>query len=281
LNAALPSSSRSGERLLEDALRHSEDSAPAVRADALETAGWVAIGRDDMDCTREHLEHALALYRELGDDRSAARCRLHLATAASNTHEFDRADQLLDDAAKAVQLLSDTRIEAWLAFTRGLVALERRDLQPARRRFREGLRLYERTDFARGVTLSLANLGEVAFAEGDVSEAQSLLQEALARFSADADHSGTVAMMVVAAASAGREGRHHDAAALLGAAESFSEATGARIVRSHGDHVATLVASAEEAIGPPAFRQAHRRGRRMRIDDAVVLALGRRVVGAA
>jgi DNA-binding SARP family transcriptional activator len=270
-----------GERLLADALGKARDAAPTVRAEALETLGWVLIGRSDLAQARERLEAALALYDELGDVRGATRCRLHLATAAFGAGALEDSDSFLDEAAKAVETFADPQFDAWLAFERGLLALERRQLPAARQNFLDALKLYERTDFQRGTSICLCNLGEVALAAGDVAEAEPILQKALARFYADADHSGTVAAVIALAACAEEEGRHERAATLLGAAESFGEAIGARIPRTpHYDLIGALVPAGEQAIGALAFRRARERGRRMTIDDAVALALHRRVAEA-
>src|SRR5262249_8199810 len=157
-----------------DALSKSRDAGPAVRAEALETLGWVSIGRGDLAQAREQLEAALALYRELGDLRGATRCRLHLATAAFGAGALEDSGSFLDEAAKAVETFADPQFEAWLAFERGLLALERRQLPLARDYFLDALRLYERTDFQRGTPVCLCNLGEVALAAGDATEAEPL-----------------------------------------------------------------------------------------------------------
>jgi tetratricopeptide (TPR) repeat protein len=133
----------------------------------------------------------------------------------------------------------------------------------------------------RDVAVCLCNLGEVALAGGDAAEAEPLVQKALARFYADADHAGTVSALVVLAACAGQQGRNEQAATLLGAAETFSEVTGAAIPRTPNyDLIGGLVPPAEEAIGSLEFRRARERGRRITIDSAVTLALHRRAAEA-
>jgi DNA-binding SARP family transcriptional activator len=273
-----------GERLLADALSRAPDAAPAVRANALYASASVSVGRGDLAKVREKVEAALALYLELGDARGAARCRLMLAIAMFGTGALEQSESLLEEAAESIEILDEPDAGANLAFHRGLLALERRQLPVARQNFVEAMRRWEQADGPGGprdVAVCLCNLGEVALAAGDAAEAETLVQKALARFYADADHSGTVSAMVVLAACAGQQGRHQRAATLLGAAETFSEATGAGIPRTPNyDLPAAVVAAAEQAIGLLQFRRARERGRRMTIDNAVTLALHRRVAEA-
>jgi DNA-binding SARP family transcriptional activator len=250
-----------GERVLEDALAVADGVAPDVLARALETAGWIALGRGNLVRAGGYYERALALHDDLGDATGDARCRLQLATAALADAAFDAAEGLITAATERIDEVAAPKLRAWLSFTQGLLALERADLATARPRFHDALQRYAGLEFPRGIPLCLVNLAEISLASGDALEAGSFARRALAAFAADGDRGGTYAAALVLSGAADARGRHPEAAALLGAVEAFAAGAGIQPVGTQRHLVAAVVARGEDALGRVAFARARRLGR--------------------
>lgn len=220
---------REGAHVLSDALRAAPGAPPPLRAEALDALAWVFLGRCEWERARACGEEALSLWRELGDVAGAADAHLSLATEASNGSDTIRAEAHASAASMLVQEIAHPRLEAWVVFTAGLLALERCASDRAEPLFCRAAALYEQTSFARGAMLCAENRAEAVLERGDVDAADRLNRASLRGFHRGRDHSGLVAALSVRSLVAARGERYAAAAAAGGAAEALSDASGAAI----------------------------------------------------
>ena len=96
-------------RLLARGLDHAAGLPPDVRARALWTAAHEAMAQSDYPAAIPALEEALALFRELGDDRHAVFALCEIARALSSRDELDRPNAAGEDALELAESVGDDR----------------------------------------------------------------------------------------------------------------------------------------------------------------------------
>src|SRR5262249_19672231 len=132
-----------GRRALAEALDRTAAGTPnEARATALVRLGAVALHQGDYAGARPRLEEALALCRQLGDERGEVRA----------------------------------------LGTLGIVALYQGDMAAAQVAFEEGLALYRKQKNDRGAAVALHNLASVAYETDRIEDAARVYEEALTLF---------------------------------------------------------------------------------------------------
>jgi predicted ATPase/class 3 adenylate cyclase len=107
------------------ALAVADGSGPATRADLL---FWLGALEDDSGRPAEaagHIEAALALRRELGDERGIARALNSLGVVARSLGDLERAETLLEESIERARASSDQRGIAMSLNNLGIVASDR------------------------------------------------------------------------------------------------------------------------------------------------------------
>jgi tetratricopeptide (TPR) repeat protein len=119
------------------------------------------------------LSEAIALTRELGDQRQTAFLLAYLATALGQQGDFERAEALIAESRELFDELGDTgSFEADLGLLgEGLIAFMAGDHDRAEDRFNAALSLGQILDAKGIVTVTLGALGEIALARGQRAEA--------------------------------------------------------------------------------------------------------------
>jgi len=226
---------------------------PALRAEAAEAAGAVAVALGHSAEARTWLEESLEAYRAEGDGAGAGRALVGLGTVARHRGELERSEELLKEARSSLESSSDRRSRASalielgrvvalrgreleadqllrqaLGLVReledvaaanalnqlGMLAALRRDFDLARSYHEQALGILRRSERALGVARTLAHLGELAWRQLDFDGARSLLGEALGIQRRLGDLRGTATSLTNLAHIEYQKGRHTESAEL-------------------------------------------------------------------
>ncbi|MGH2600149.1 MAG: tetratricopeptide repeat protein, partial [Dehalococcoidia bacterium] len=158
-------------------------SAPAgIRAKALRSEGSLAYFQGDYAAGRLRMEESLALYRGLGDTRSAADVQGSLGRVVLRQGEHAAARAHLEASLAVHVELDHTPGIAGVGGSLGLLALREGDHVTARAYFEGGLALQRRLGNVEGIAEALEDLATVAGEQGEHEEQIALLEESLALF---------------------------------------------------------------------------------------------------
>jgi predicted ATPase len=256
-------------RLLARGLREADSLPPAIRARALWTAAHEAMAQSDYFAAVPALEEALAIFRELGDERHAVFALCELARAHSSRDELDRAHQAGEDALALAESVGDERAASaaldTLAMvadysgrheraqefseqslrlrrslgdailitsstnTLGLTAMRAGNLDAAERAFTECLGLARDLGETAYVAAALCALGEIALDRDQPEVAVGRLLEALSLFRTLGDERVCAECLHALGGVAAATGHSLDAARLWGAADGLRERSGAAL----------------------------------------------------
>jgi non-specific serine/threonine protein kinase len=192
--------------------------------------------RGDFEAAREHLEQALPLLREAGDDGMVAQTHMLLGTALLLAGDHEGARQGFEEALDLARSLGD-RLSACVA---------------------------------------LFSLGQLALAGGDYGAASRLFAEGIAPSEEMGDRGNVAHILEALGIVAGARGETLKAARLLGASEALTSAIGLRghtYYRPDRALYERVEAEAKDALGEEAFEAAMQEGRAMPPGRAVEYAL--------
>jgi predicted ATPase/class 3 adenylate cyclase len=198
--------------------------------------GLVATHRGDFEAAREHLEEALPLLREAGEDGLAAQTHIFFGT---------------------VLLLEDDREEARL-------------------RFEEGLTLGRSIGDRLSICIALFSLAQLALAGGDYDRAFRWFAEGIVPSEELGDRGNIAHILEALGIVAGARGKSLKAARLLGASEALVSAIGLRghpYYRPDRVLYKRVKAKVRSELGEAAFEAALDEGRTMPAEQAVEYAL--------
>src|SRR5579883_61013 len=153
--------------------------APALRAKALNAAGYLAHLQGDYAQATVLHEECLALAREVGNKRVVANSLHNLGAVAQEQGDYARAAALYDEGLGLERELGGKAGLAISLHNLGVVAYEQGDLIRALALYEEGLALMRELGDRRGIAISLDNLGDVAYRQGDYTRATALFEESL------------------------------------------------------------------------------------------------------
>ena len=142
--------------------------------------------RSHFTAGRAWLEQTLAAGSP--DDPARIRAAIGAGVLARSQGDYDRAEQLFDEATTQARRRGATEDVALAILNSGIVAEHRGRYEAAASLFEESLALYEAVGSQRGVGHALNCLGNVALDRGDAVEATSFFEKALAAFKRLEDH---------------------------------------------------------------------------------------------
>src|SRR5690606_21783020 len=216
------------------------------------------------------MREAVTLVDALGSLEDTTYMRARMALGLNLIGRRQEAENLLHELTGVVRAQGDRIGEAGMVAAWGELRRQDGDLEGARESFTRALEIMDR---APGVPIQMASavncsLGLLGVREGDLPRARRLLALAL-ELAMEAHDAQCIGITVIAAADlALAAGRPHDAAALLGGAETVK---GVSAVVDH-DHV-RVTAETRAALGDAEFTRHLGRGRAMTRDEIVTLAL--------
>jgi predicted ATPase/DNA-binding XRE family transcriptional regulator len=171
-----------GRRLLESLLVASQYSGQAlapVRAKALAAAGRFAADQGDHHQATGLLEAALALFRELGDDRGSASSLRFLGIVALYQSDYTRAGELVKQCTRLYRELRETRSLATALVLLASIVMYQGDYRRAAALTEEGLALARELQDRAVTAQGLLMLGLISREQGDASRAATLVEDAL------------------------------------------------------------------------------------------------------
>ena len=262
-----------GRGWLKEALERGSVGSAALRARALNWAGWMAIRQVDYVAARLLLEKSLAIYRELGHRQDIADSLGALGSLAMN--EADHASacayfeetlaiyRQLGNKQGIVDTLNDLGHETW----------HQGDHASARRFLEDAVVLAREHGQKRPSAFALWSLGLVAFDQHNYVEAHSLYEEGLAT-AKELRNVWICSHLVEAFATLiAAEGQYVRAARLLGAAESHRKAQGNPLPFAHRSDYDRPVATIRAGLNEEALGSAWAEGRAMTLEQAIEYAL--------
>jgi len=250
-----------------------DSEAPAeIRADALH---WLGVmfdeQRQDVNAM-ERLDEALAIQREIGDERAIARELNSLGVVRRNIGDLDAAESLLTESIKRRRALDDMAGVATVLTNLGILAIDRRDFDLAIERLEEALEIDRRLGARGGSAYSSAALGTALLRVGRREEALILLRSALAVFH-ELDDADGIAESLERLGEAALRDNPARAARLLLAGQSIRERERVDLRRIDEEAVSQLLRDIAEALKPDQLDTARADSAAMDIDAAVAFAL--------
>jgi predicted ATPase len=250
-------------KALADALDHFREPTP-IRAKALEAAAYLAYLQGDLELADEHASNLLALAVRLDDDVSRAKA-LHLRSSQALSRGELEVARALDEEAAA--LLGDHPYARYPRHGLGYMALLQDDTPAARAHLADSYRLIEQIGDRDLRAANLSLLGFAALAEGNLTEAASLLKGAIEQSRRLGDQASMWSRDVIGVAGVlVALNRNDEAVRLLGVAERMREdrAIGVGVIaeRLQGQVVSDL----RLRLGDQAFDRGWDEGRRSGVE---------------
>jgi predicted ATPase len=249
--------------------------APGLRAEALNTLGWLQNQLNLPDEASRALSASLALYREAGDRAGEASALDGLGDMAWAAGDFERARAAYAESLRLRRELGDPVAVGLSLYSLGRLYVDHDETMWQRTALaepllREALALLEAQQDARGTALALNALGRLALFEGRPGEAAAPIRAALERFAALGNAVDIAECLEELAQIAAAEGNAARAARICGAAEALREHLGVPAQPHHTTFVQTLRRQVAEATWAGAWAE----GRRLSQAEAVEAALG-------
>jgi predicted ATPase/class 3 adenylate cyclase len=259
--------------LLEENLAVAEQAdEPASVATALLDLGQIAHFGGDHDRAAALFTRSLTLARRLGDDSQIARALNNLGTVALEQGGYERARSLLSESLDLLRRVGDRQGIASTLNNLAEVASSLGDPQTAMGLYLEGHMLALEGGNTLYAAIAMGNLAALTLERGDLSVAQTRFREALALFHIVGDHQGMIDCLSGLASVATRQGRHGEAAMLLGAVAAIC----AHDEQLMPPNLAEAAAALRAAMGDGSFEDAWQTGKSAPRDDLIELVIAQR-----
>jgi non-specific serine/threonine protein kinase len=263
------------ERLAALLARAGPDVAPLARARALTAAGFLATRRTDYAAAEPLLREAAALWRSLDAARPLAFVLHYLGWSATAMRDLRRARDWYEESLLIRRTLGEpgrNDLADTLIYLGLLEQIEGR-LEPARDLLEEGLAIKRALGDTRGIAFAHWNLGNVAFAQADLAQAQRQYEAALAGERALESKWGTPFVLEGFGNLAAVGGHPARAAVLYGAADHLRHSTGAPLPPLWQAEHARVVEGLRTALGQANFDAHWSRGRALSLSAIMDFAL--------
>ncbi len=258
---------------LERAVASSPEAESSLRAQALHSAAFLALGCGDAERCSAIGEESLALYRSLGDREGIGRTVHLLGQAAAELGQRDRALAHADESLRLARELRHVRGLIVSLRELGVLTAEGGDLGRANDLLDESEQLAREHEDDSALAAILLDRSRLALAARDSEKAASLAAEGVSLYSKYGTTAGIAEGVHVLALTAELDGKPDRTARLLGAAEALRDAAGARLAAAHSGGLEDAVQRASASLGDAAFAAAQAEGRALSVDEAVSLAL--------
>ncbi|HEX2293935.1 MAG TPA: tetratricopeptide repeat protein [Actinomycetota bacterium] len=264
-----------GQRWLEEALSRSADADPALRADALEGAGILALAQGELKRATAQMEECVEIRRELGDPSRLGSAVRYLGLIRLDRGDVDGARGLLEESL-ALQREAGNEGELATVLTNvGIVAIHDAQWEKASELYQQSLELFARAGDTLGMARAMLNLSDVRLHSRDLDDARDLLEQALKMFEQLGMRWDIAYVIENLGGVAAYAGSPVDAARLIGAADRAREELGTPLPDAEKVAYNRYLAAAQEALGDEAFARAWAEGRAMTLEEAADYALRR------
>jgi tetratricopeptide (TPR) repeat protein len=244
-----------------------------VRTEILLGAGFLNRLRGNFDLTRTYVEEGLTLARETGDKKSQAFSLYQLGLLALNEDDFINSRRLLEEGLTHAKASNDKQMLGLLFNGLGEFSRLQEDYGRAEDFYKHALAFNREVgDLARQTT-NLINLGATALARKDLKAAGSFYRDGLEISSKMADMNGTLYCLEGVAGTYLAVRNPERAALLFGAAEALREANNLLIEPADRVPYEQSVALVRASLTEKAFVDLFANGRKLKLEEAVTLAL--------
>ncbi len=260
---------REGVAWLERGLAAAPYCAPAVRAEALSTLGWLVNMLGDTPRAKQLQLESLALCRACGDERGMAEALDALGDSAWFDGALDEAKAYYTEGLALRRRLGSPSAIGLALYSLGRLEVDHGSVEEAQPLLEEALDILRRAGDPRGVALALNGLGRAALRRNDPALADRLIRDALVTFAElgnRIDIPECLEELAIVTDACGHAGR---AARLLGAASAMRNVTGARFSVDEQAIARLLLRMSED----PELKAALVEGNQLSQEQAVAYAL--------
>ncbi len=257
-----------------DAILANKDTLPAaLRAEALNGAGRLALRQGDYAHAEAILEESLALWGTLGDIRGEMYALNSLGLVAIYRSDFVLAQGYFERNLAEWRVMEDKRGTAQALNNLGLALRYQGDFERAARAYEECLDIGRELQDKYYLTAALHNLGQMKHHQGDDAGAHKLLTESLILTGELGDKPGVSVDLADLAGVWAAVGQPERAARLFGAAEALREQTGATMYESQRLAYERDLERGAAQMDADGWKAAWAEGRAMSLDSAYALAV--------
>jgi len=150
-----------------------------TQAQLLSGWGWLAVEVGDFVSAQKHSEESVALFRQLGDEASAAFPLATLGWVFSNQPDFRKANRLLEESQALLRRAGNRWGLAHVLNMQGTTAEIEGNLAQAEQLYEEGLAISQEIGDREGQGWAAFTLGGLAETKGEFSRASELYSAAL------------------------------------------------------------------------------------------------------
>jgi predicted ATPase/class 3 adenylate cyclase len=234
-----------------------------LRGKALLVLAEVTVRRDD-DRLLELTEEGLDVARLVGDEHLSAELLNARASSPSLTHH-ERV-RMCEECLATFSRLGDRVMASRVLGNLAYLEIVAGEYQSARPRLNEAITVLRELDDARGLTVSMCNLGLSLFLDGMTADAQATFHEMLRISQRNGDLEMVAYGQLGLALVASRCGDSEAAAELHGAADAIHETLGTRVQGVESQARDSDIAALRVTLGDSRFEEAYRLGRTPRAD---------------
>jgi tetratricopeptide (TPR) repeat protein len=250
-----------------------ESGTPEIRMKALVANGWLAHIQRDSDTARRLLDEAMLIAEQV-DDRWTIAWILHLlGRVAYFDGDADRARELAERCLTASREVGDEWLAGWAYHLMALAAHIGGDLSRAHEHYSASLKIRNEVGYPEGIATVTGLLGMLALREGDHVTALNHFRKSLeinGELGARWLVVNMLANIVLISVTAGDSRR---AAMLAGFVDAVSDDLGADPIPIAEATFREGVHAARMALGDEGYDELSASGRKMTMNDAIVLAL--------
>ena len=262
-----------GRRYLESALALG-NGPPALRTKALSALAQTAAVMGDLAEAKVAGEASVAQYRELGDTWQIGAGVHNLGYIAAESGDWVTARKLFEESVVLFQQAGDEDYALWCTRSLGWTYHDTGDFARSREIHEANLRRAREVGNTGVEATTLGVLGGILLDEGRTHEAFPYIEQA---YRMDADSGATLDVAVDLwrfAKALGDVGRSEEATQLASLSDALREELGSRVpwIEREADKT---IARVKAQLDPDTFREAWERGKRLPIERAVEMALGR------
>jgi predicted ATPase/DNA-binding CsgD family transcriptional regulator len=257
-----------------DQLLASGEASPQTQVRAYYLRGWLSLLQGDPAAARPWIARAVATARESRQLAKLSESLSIAATAEDAIGDLAAAGHFLDEAEAVTAGLHDYPATIELVSERAVHAIFQGDLDTASAASSEGARLSREAGDLFQLETMLRNLGMVGMMTGDLDAAKLRFVEALRVAQQIDHRIAQYYLLAGLGWQAASSGQARLAAQLLGAAETVATGAGAIIIGPVVPLLAGAKESAVAAIGALKFEAEFKIGKRLSREAAVRLALG-------
>jgi predicted ATPase/DNA-binding CsgD family transcriptional regulator len=260
---------------IQRALAMGEEVSPALRAKALNAAGWLSFVQGEYQRGQLYNRDALVLYRELGDQANMAWAQLFLAVHSAGLQgELERGTELIEQALDLFRAHQDTAGIIRALNRLGELARLEGDYDRAEKAYVECLDLCRQSGDRLLQAYQLANLGLVEQHHGNYQQAESMIKEGLVGIISLNTRYPIPVYLAILSGPVAAGGYPERAAQLLGSSDSLFKSMGQLGLQPTDQaEINRFEASIREQLDEDTFKAAWEKGQAMSLDEAVAYAL--------